>query len=156
MCRRVLSRNPRFATTHSRFAGHAKKLTNFPSSVSSCSSYRLHSTRCRSGHLRLRWKEHHRWGIPVTRGETQQLLQTDFPPARYHFQTRRGFLNIQGSNYPYQLEYYMRRLFIQLPCAISVLVDDHKPGTVVTRDELKMQNKKDKQPREHPCRKPHA
>ena len=145
MCCRVLSRNPRFATTHSRFAGHAKKLTNLPSSVSSRSSYRLHSTRCRGGHLRLRWKEHRGWGVSFTGGETQQLLQTDFPPARYHFQTRRGFLNIQGSNYSYQLEYYMRRLFIQLLCAISVLVDDHKPETVAIRDRLKTKNK-DKQP----------
>jgi len=30
MCCRVLSGNPRFATTHPHFAGHAEKLTHFP------------------------------------------------------------------------------------------------------------------------------
>ena len=93
-----LSGNPRFATTH--FAEHCRKLTRFPSSVSARSGYRLHGTWRRGGHLRLRREEHCGWRISVTGGETQQLLQTDFPPTRHCFETR-GEL----SNCRHKLEY---------------------------------------------------
>jgi len=113
MCCWVFSGNPRFATTLTHFPGHAKKLIHFLSSVSSCSGYRLHSAWRRGRHLRLRRKEHRGWRSSVTGGETQKLLQTNFPPARYYFQTRGGSLN--SSNYPYQLDYHVRRSSIRFP-----------------------------------------
>lgn len=99
---RLLSGNPRFATTPPppHFAEHCRKLNHFSSSVSSCSSYRLHSAWRRGGHLRLRRKEHIGWRTSVTGGETQQLLQTDVAPARHRFETR-GELN----NCQHELEY---------------------------------------------------
>ena len=105
---RFLSRNPRFATTpNPHFAERRMRLTRFPSSVSSCGSYRLHSTGGRGGHLRLRREEYRGWRTSVTGGETQQLLQTDFPPARHYLGTR-GELKNLCFNCQHKLEYYIR------------------------------------------------
>jgi hypothetical protein len=84
----VLGRNSRFAAAHLNSQG-TTDLTHSSSPVSPSGCYRLHSTWCRGRRFRLRWKEHHGWGVPDTGGKTQQFLQTDFPPARLLFQARR-------------------------------------------------------------------
>lgn len=142
MCCGVLGGDPRFETTCPLFTGYDSKLTHSSSPVSSCSCYRLHSTRHRGGHLRLWWKEYCGWRVHVTGGETQQLLQTNFSPARLCYQARRGPLNpsMSDSSIPVRVLYTMA--VHSTPCATNLFVDNYKHGPAATQDQLKARSRK--------------